>query len=174
LRSHGSKPSTALTNRIPQKKANPAQPPNPLVNPSGAANNHPMIRPCYLVVDRETSSAISTRKLILETAKFNVITAYSSTEAIATLEKFPNIDGVVADAGIEDMPCEQLVIALKQLKPTITVIVICTPRYASCTNADHSLESFSPKVLLALLEKLHPQATAEIEKRNEELEKSSR
>ena len=133
-----------------------------------------MIRPCYLVVDRETSSAISTRKLIIETAKFNVITAYSSSEAIATLEKFPNIDGVVADAGIEDMPCQQLVEGLKQLNPKITVIVICTPRYATCTGADYSLESFSPKVLLALLEKLHPKEAAEIEKRNEELEKDSR
>jgi response regulator RpfG family c-di-GMP phosphodiesterase len=103
------------------------------------ADNRPMIRPCYLVVDRETSSAISTRKLIIETAKFNVITAYSSSEAIATLEKFPNIDGVVADAGIEDMPCQQLVEGLKQLNPKITVIVICTPRYATCTGADYSL-----------------------------------
>lgn len=133
-----------------------------------------MIRPCYLVVDRETSSAISTRKLIIETAKFNVITAYSSKEAIATLEKFPNINGVVADAGIEDMPCGQLVAGLKQVRPGITVIVICTPRYAECSGADYSLESFSPKVLLALLEKLHPKEAAEIEKRNEELEKHSR
>jgi DNA-binding NtrC family response regulator len=133
-----------------------------------------MIRPCYLVIDRETSSAISTRKLIIETAKFNVITAYSSREAIDTLEKFPNLDGVVADAGIEDMPCDQLVKALKQVKPSITIIVICTPRYASCTGADYSLESFSPKVLLSLLEKLHPREAAEIEKRNEELEKDSR
>jgi DNA-binding response OmpR family regulator len=133
-----------------------------------------MIRPCYLVVDRETSSAISTRKLIIETAKFNVITAYSGSEAIATLEKFPNIDGIVADAGLEDLPCEKLVAGLKQVKPGITIIVICTPRSATCTGADYSLESFSPKVLLALLEKLHPKEAAEIEKRNEDLERESR
>ena len=41
-----------------------------------------MIRPCYLVVDREFSANISTRKLIIETAKFNVITAYSGVEAL--------------------------------------------------------------------------------------------
>lgn len=129
-----------------------------------------MIRPCYLVVDRETSSAISTRKLIIETAKFNVITAYSSKEAIETLKKFPAIDGVVTDAGMEDMPCEKLIDGLKAVNDKIPVIVICTPRQATCERADHTLESFDPKLLLALIEKLQPQATAEIEKRNEALE----
>ncbi|WP_263357763.1 response regulator [Acidicapsa ligni] len=129
-----------------------------------------MIRPCFLVVDRETSSGISTRKLILETAKFNVITAYSSYEAIETLKKFPAIEGVVADSGMIDMPCEELISALKALRPDIPTVVICTPRGGICKTADHSLESFDPRLLLALLQKLHPVATAEIEKRNEDLE----
>ena len=131
-----------------------------------------MIRPCYLVIDRETSSGISTRKLIIETAKFNVITAYSSKEAIETLRKFPALDGVVTDAGMEDMPCGDLVKALKNLQPKITVIVVCTPRHSACEHADHVLESFDPRRLLALLEKLQPEATAEIEKRNEDLEEN--
>jgi response regulator RpfG family c-di-GMP phosphodiesterase len=129
-----------------------------------------MIRPCYLVIDRETSSGISTRKLIIETAKFNVITAYSSKEAIETLSKYPALDGVVLDAGMDDMPTDDLITALKKLQPKITVIVVCTPRYAPCQNADHNLESFDPRRLLALLEKLQPEAIAAIEKRNEDLE----
>ena len=129
-----------------------------------------MIRPCYLVVDRETSSGISTRKLIIETAKFNVITAYNSIEAIETLKKFPAIEGVVADAGMEDMDCEDLVKALKKVRPDIPVVIICTPRAVPCTNADHTLESFDPRLLLDLLKKLQPQAVAAIEQRNEDLE----
>jgi len=129
-----------------------------------------MIRPCYLVIDRETSSGISTRKLIIETAKFNVITAYSSKEAVETLKKFPNTDGVVLDAGMEDMPTEDLIATLKQLQPKIAVIVVCTPRHTPCQAADHNVESFDPRKLLALLEKLHPEAIAAIEKRNEDLE----
>jgi len=129
-----------------------------------------MLRPCYLVIDRETSSGISTRKLIIETAKFNVITAYSSKEAIETLKKYPSLDGVVLDAGMEDMPAEELMASLKQLQPKITVILVCTPRSAPCQGADHTLESFDPRRLLALLEKLQPEASAAIEKRNEELE----
>jgi DNA-binding NtrC family response regulator len=129
-----------------------------------------MLRPCYLVVDRETSSAISTRKLIIETAKFNVITAYSSKEAIETLRMFPAISGVVTDSGMTDMPCHELVSALKKIKQDIPVIVVCTPRESECKGADHTLESFDPRLLLALLQRLEPQASAEIEKQNELLE----
>ena len=49
----------------------------------------PMVRPCFLVIDREYASSISTRKLVIETAKLNVITAYSGAEAIETLKRFP-------------------------------------------------------------------------------------
>ena len=129
-----------------------------------------MIRPCFLVVDRETSSSISTRKLIIETAKFNVITAYSSNEAIETLRKFPALDGIVTDSGMTDLPCADLIDALKALRPDIPVVVICTPRGSQCNRADHILDSFNPKLLLALLQSLHPEATALIEKRNEDLE----
>jgi DNA-binding response OmpR family regulator len=128
-----------------------------------------MIRPCYLVIDRETSSGISTRKLVIETAKFNVITAYASGEAIETLEKFRGLDGVVLDAGMEDMLTDDLIARLRLLQPKITVIVVCTPRSAPCKIADYVLESFDPRKLLALLEKLQPEATAAIEKRNEDL-----
>jgi DNA-binding NtrC family response regulator len=129
-----------------------------------------MLRPCFLVVDRETSTGISTRKLVIETAKFNVITAYSSNEAIESLKKFPALDGIVTDAGMTDMPCHELLKTLKKMKPEITTIVVCTPRGIDCEHADHTLESFDPKRLLDLLEKLHPEAAARIERRNEELE----
>jgi DNA-binding NtrC family response regulator len=129
-----------------------------------------MIRPCYLVIDRETSSGISTRKLIIETAKFNVVTAYSSKEAVETLKKFPGLDGVVLDAGMEDMPTEELIAALKNLQPQIKVILVCTPRNVPCEDADYVVESFDPRKLLALLEKLQPEAIAAIERRNEDLE----
>jgi hypothetical protein len=37
-----------------------------------------MERPCFLVVYNDFSHSISTRKLVIESAKFNVITAYSA------------------------------------------------------------------------------------------------
>ena len=130
-----------------------------------------MQRPCFLVVDRETSTGISTRKLILETAKFNVITAYSSQEAIETLRRYPALDGVVTDAGMTDMACDKLLAQLKALRPDIPLIVIRTPSGTSCDLATHTLDTFDPAKLLALLQTIRPEAAREIEKRNEELEK---
>jgi hypothetical protein len=62
-----------------------------------------MVRPCLLIVEPEPAEALSTRKLVVETGKFNVITAYSGEEALASLERFPGVDGVVVHSGMEDI-----------------------------------------------------------------------
>jgi CheY-like chemotaxis protein len=128
-----------------------------------------MVRPCFLVIDREYSGSISTRKLVIETAKFNVVTAYSALEAIDTLGAFPRLNGIVLDAGIRDMSCCDLVAKLKQIDPRLPIVVISAPGTHECPQADHILESFDPRKLLALLQSLVPEEAAAIEKRNEEL-----
>ena len=75
-----------------------------------------MVRPCFLVIDREFPGSISTRKLVIETAKFNVITAYSAQEAVDTLKMFGALHGVVMDTDVTGMHCEALVQALKLAK----------------------------------------------------------
>jgi DNA-binding NtrC family response regulator len=128
-----------------------------------------MVRPCFLVIDREYAGSISTRKLILETAKFNVITAYSAVEAIATLTRYPLMDGAVLDAGLHDMECGDLVKELRKIKPGLPIVAICPVGLPNCPGADTELETFDPKKLLAVLQKMVPQATDAIEKREEEL-----
>jgi DNA-binding response OmpR family regulator len=128
-----------------------------------------MVRPCFLVIDREYSGSISTRKLVIETAKFNVVTAYSAQEALDTLSVFPRIHGVVLDAGVRDMSCCDLVAGIKAQRSDIPVVVISSPGTHECDQADHMLETFEPARLLTLLQSLVPAEAAEIEKRNEEL-----
>jgi response regulator RpfG family c-di-GMP phosphodiesterase len=128
-----------------------------------------MTRPCFLVVDREYASSISTRKLVIETAKLNVITAYSSAEAIATLKKFPAVDGVVMDANLHDMPGDDLVVALKAIQPKIVIVAIAGPGRGHCAHADHHLDTFEPARLLELLRQLEPEKSAAIEAKNEAL-----
>jgi CheY-like chemotaxis protein len=132
-------------------------------------HNNRMIRPCFLVVDREFPSSISTRKLVIETAKFNVLTAYSGVEALAIFQRFPAISGVVLDASLEDLSCRKVAQTIKQSQPSMPVIVICPPDAADCPEADFQLESFEPAKLLEVLTGLEKKASAEIEKRNEEL-----
>jgi CheY-like chemotaxis protein len=143
--------------------------PPPLPNLPAPADNRQMVRPCFLVIDREYSGSISTRKLVIETAKFNVITSYSAAEALETLRMFPNLHGVVLDAGIRDMTCCDLVAQLKHANAALPIVVISAPGTHECPQADHLLESFQPAKLLMLLQSLVPVETAAIEKRNEEL-----
>jgi len=121
-----------------------------------------MTRPCFLVVDREYSGSISTRKLVIETAKFNVLTAYSAKEAVDVLAKFPRVNGIVLDAGIEGMDCCILIEKLKEIAPKAAVILISWPGARGCDRADYQLESFNPSRLLELLQQLEPEETAAI------------
>ena len=123
----------------------------------------------FLVVDREFPGSISTRKLVIETAKFNVLTAYSGVEALAIFERFPAISGVVLDSGLADLPSRKVAQTIKKAQPSMPVIVICSPDAADCPEADFQLESFEPAKLLEVLVGLEKKAAAEIEKRNEEL-----
>jgi len=116
-----------------------------------------MVRPCFLVIDREHAGAISTRKLVIETAKFNV------------LQKFPLVDGVVVDAGMDDMSCTDLVRGLREVRPNLPIIAICPPGASNCEGVTQQLESFDPRRLLAILEKLVPEASDAIEKHEEDL-----
>jgi DNA-binding response OmpR family regulator len=133
----------------------------------------PIVRPCFLVIDREFPGNISTRKLVIETAKFNVLTAYSSFEAVATLQTFPAVTGVVLDSGLTDMPCTQLIAQLKQVKP-VPIIAISVPGSADGEGADYYLESFNPARLLALLQSLVPEAAKAIEGQEEALNGGAR
>ena len=128
-----------------------------------------MIRPCFLVVDREYSGSISTRKLVIETAKFNVLTAYSSAEAIETLARYPLLDGAVIDAGLRDMPCAELVEKLRAITPGLKIVAICPAGSPDCGDVTVELDSFDPKRLLAELQKLVPQATTAIEDHEKDL-----
>ncbi|WP_263382216.1 response regulator [Granulicella arctica] len=128
-----------------------------------------MIRPCFLVIDREFPGSISTRKLVIETAKFNVLTAYSGVEAREMFERFPAINGAVLDAGIEDVPCASLVHEFKIKRPSMPVIMIGAPGSMDCPEADYRLESFLPSKLLDILRSLMPKETEIIEQRNEDL-----
>lgn len=128
-----------------------------------------MVRPCFLVIDREHSASISTRKLVIESAKFNVITAYSGTEAIETLHRFPAIDGLIVDSAISDVPCETIVATVRSKTPHVPIIVIHGPGAVDCPGASHSLDSFDPATLLELLHKLFPLQTRTIEQQDDAL-----
>ncbi len=120
-------------------------------------------------MDAEFPGSISSRKLVIETAKFNVITAYSGEEAVETLQRFPNMDAAVLNAADRDMPCAVLVERLKQLVPTLPIIVSSASGAEDCGAADHHVRSYDPGGLLEKLQSLFSRATGEIERTEKKL-----
>jgi CheY-like chemotaxis protein len=111
-------------------------------------------RLCFLIVESEPAQGLSTRKLLIETAKHNVITAYSGEEGISMLERFPNVDAVAVDVTLQDMTCEQIVEEVAKRNPHIKIIAL-TPNKArfGCDGAE-LVNSHDPAELLKLLESM--------------------
>lgn len=127
-----------------------------------------MVRPCFIVVDPEHSGSISTRKLVIESAKLNVITAYSGAEAIETLKRYPAVDGVVCNREVRDIPLHKLIAALKECNRNVPVIMV-GPGIDEHPQPDHTVESFDPRRLLDVLQGLMPHKVAAIAENDQNL-----
>ena len=122
-----------------------------------------MERPCFLVVDRDFPGSISSRKLVIETAKFNVITAYDGAEALTCLKRCPKVDPVVVNAEMEDdKGCRKLINDLRAIVPKLEVVIISTGGCIRHDRSEHCVDSLNPKDLLDCLQSLREEATAEI------------
>jgi len=108
----------------------------------------------FLVVEVEPGQALSTRKLLLESAKHNVVTAYSGKEGIEMLRRFPKVDVIAIDVGLKDMKCSRIANEMKSITPSIPIVAL-SPRVADqCEWADEIVSSHEPRELVDLLEKL--------------------
>ncbi len=127
-----------------------------------------MTRLCFLVVDPEHAGSISTRKLVLETAKHNVVTAYSCAEGLETLKRFPAVDGVVLSAAMPGQSCRSFFEEVGREYPEIRRILVGM-QHESGVPADVYVEGFSPALLLERIQGLFPQQTAALERQEERL-----
>jgi DNA-binding response OmpR family regulator len=127
-----------------------------------------MKRPCFLVVDREFAGSISTRKLLIETAKMNVITAYSGVEALELFDRFPAVSGLVLDSSLGDVLAEVIVKEVKKRNPNMPIVVIESDE-GTCAGADFWVRSFDPAQLLEVLRAIEPEQTRAIDERDRKL-----
>jgi hypothetical protein len=126
------------------------------------------VRPCFLVVDREFAGSISSRKLVLETAKFNVITAYSFAEAKVMLDRFPRVDGVVLTMDREGQ-AEQFLVWTRAHHAQ-QKIVVTGPGEVAEGLADSHIEGFAPDKLLRILRELFPEDAKAVDAKESQLE----
>jgi CheY-like chemotaxis protein len=110
-------------------------------------------RPTILVAESEPLQALSVRKLVLESAKFNVLTAHSTEEAQDILRMFPNVNAaVLVMDGVID--CELVARSIKQVNTKIPIVATSARIAQKCENADHILSSHEPETLVALMRSL--------------------
>jgi hypothetical protein len=108
------------------------------------------IRPALLVAEQEPDGALSTRKLVLETAKFNVITAHSPDEAREAIKVMaPGLAGLVVTSTLgSDDVCMSLAKVFKDARPDAPVFFLSPSGYQNCRWSDHQLSTYEPEKLL--------------------------
>ena len=84
---------------------------------------HAYVRPTVIVVDVVTPNALSDLKLVIETAKFNVLTAFNSGEVLATARKY-DVDAFVIDSVILDVHPNELTQELRRLYPAKPLVLV--------------------------------------------------
>lgn len=112
-----------------------------------------MPRPTLLVAEPEPQEALSTRKLVLETGKFNVITAHSTQEAVELFALFPNINGMVLVNG-HNLDGETIARTVRAATKKPQIIALHPLDSDKLQLADHNLSSHEPVKLLELLRRL--------------------
>jgi DNA-binding response OmpR family regulator len=109
------------------------------------------LRLVVLMIEVEQPEGVSTRKLVLESARHNVITAYTKDTGLRLLRRFPNVDVVVVHAELDDSSFEQTIRELKSIRNDVSVIGISPERGRDMGGADYMLSSHDPHALLQLL-----------------------
>jgi CheY-like chemotaxis protein len=112
-----------------------------------------MIRPTLLVAEPEPLQALSVRKLVLETAKFNVLTAHSTPEALDLFHLFPNISMAVL-VGESAIDCGAVAKHIRTATDKVPIVFVSSRIGAKCEYAHHSRSTGEPEALLELVRSL--------------------
>jgi CheY-like chemotaxis protein len=112
-----------------------------------------MPRPTILIAEPEPQQALSTRKLVVETGKFNVLTAHSTQEALDIFSLFPQISAVVLVIS-EAVHADLVASTIKSARSDLPVICLTPSNGRGCLKSDYTISSFEPQQLLDRLRSL--------------------
>ncbi len=103
-----------------------------------------------LMIESEQPEGLSARKLVVETVKHNVLTAYNAEDGLELLRRFPNVDAILVHAQLLSRAPDILsdVIAMAPDIPLILAAPLANMRHP---DADFIVDSHHPQDLLALL-----------------------
>src|SRR5579863_562290 len=81
-------------------------------------------RPAFIVAEPEPEQALSSRKLLLETFKFNVITSHSVEETLEMVRLFPNCDALIVHCGLPNFDGGDAIKTVKAAAPKLPIIAL--------------------------------------------------
>jgi hypothetical protein len=103
-----------------------------------------------LMIEAEQPEGLSARKLVVETAKHNVLTAYSTGDGLRLLKLHPNVDAILvhANCAVED---PDLLPRIREQEPDIPLILASPFANMGSQHADFVIDSHNPHEILRLL-----------------------
>lgn len=102
-----------------------------------------------LMVETEQPEGLSARKLVVETAKHNVLTAYTVAHGLELLRRFPNVDILLIHALVTG--CGDLLAAVRSSHPGLPIIVATPDPTQEVPGANYVIDSHEPAALVRLL-----------------------
>jgi hypothetical protein len=103
-----------------------------------------------LMIEAEQPEGLSARKLVVETAKHNVLTAYTLDDGMDLLRRFPRVDAILVHASLlEENP--EFISAIREREPDVPIILTAPFGNAPRGLANFVVDSHNPQDLLGLL-----------------------
>lgn len=93
---------------------------------------------------------------MLETAKHNVLTAYSAADGIALMQRFPAVDAAVVHAMIGNNSYKSVVEQIRKVREDVPIILISPSGSDHCPTCAAVISSHEPRLLLETLEEFFP------------------
>ena len=109
------------------------------------------MRVIVLMIEVEEPEGLSARKLVLETSKHNVITAYSGHTGIQMLKRFPDVDAVVVHVDVANPKFNQVVKELREIRPDVPIIALSPIGSQSLPGVNYVIPSHEPQAILKVL-----------------------
>jgi response regulator RpfG family c-di-GMP phosphodiesterase len=109
------------------------------------------MRVIVLMIEIEQPEGLSARKLVLETAKHNVITAYNGKMGIQLLKRFPDVDAVVVHVDVQDLPFAEVVRQVREIRPHVPIIALSPIGKVVIDGVDYVIPSHEPQAILKVL-----------------------
>lgn len=109
------------------------------------------MRVIVLMIEIEQPEGLSARKLVLETSKHNVITAYGGAMGVKLFRRFRDVDAVVVHLDVQDQPFEEVVRQIREIRPNVPIIALSPIGDLSLPGVDYVIPSHEPQAILQVL-----------------------